>query len=291
MVERLATSAMGTRFEFVLCGEPGGRLRSVGEMAIEEVVLWHQRLSAFASDSLVSHINRTAGDESVRVDADVWELLVLCDEVWRASDGAFDATIGGAMQEAGFHPGDGALSRGWGDCVALNADARSVRFTRAGVRLDLGAVAKGFALERAAAILREHGVRSALLHGGTSCVVAIGAPPSEDGWRVAVRSDAEPRLVTLRNRAMSVSAPRGRRNSDGHGHILDPRTGVSAGNADTAAVLCARADLADAWSTALVVLGKRPTGMPQDAESLIHSGRCWDEVSSADSPNDLREMA
>jgi thiamine biosynthesis lipoprotein len=175
--------------------------------------------------------------------------------------------------------------------VVLEVKSRSVRLTRPGVTLDFGAVAKGFALDRAAAIVREHGVRSALLHGGTSSVVGIGAPPGEDGWRVAVRSDAEPRMVTLHNRAMSVSAPRGRRNSDGHGHILDPRTGASAGSADTAAVLCDRADVADAWSTALVVLGKRPAGMPGHVESLIHTGEHWQEASPAEAPDGFREVA
>lgn len=290
MIVRLATSAMGTRFEFVLSGDSEGHLRAVGEAAIEEVLLWHARLSAFASDSLVSHINRTAYLTPVRVDEDVWNLLNLCERVWRESDGAFDPTVGGSMRLAGFHPGGDGIAAGWGESVSLDAGSRYVRFLRAGVLLDLGAVAKGFALDRAAAIVREHGIRSALLHGGTSSVMAIGRPPESDGWRIAIRSEGAPITVVLKDQAMSVSAPRGRE-VDGRGHILDPRTGESGRLVDTAVVVCDRGDVADAWSTALVVDGARPAGMPEELGSLVHSERGWDVQGVGVGDGFIREVA
>jgi thiamine biosynthesis lipoprotein ApbE len=145
--------------------------------------------------------------------------------------------------------------------------------------LDLGAVAKGFALDRAAAILRECGITSALLHGGTSSVVAMGAPADDPrGWAIAIRSDGDPLTVRLRDQSLGVSAPRGRTTPTAS-HILDPRTGAPAmAGVDTAAVIgpVGTAALCDTWSTALVVLGSHPPGLPHELISHIHTrARGW----------------
>ncbi|HYD02310.1 MAG TPA: FAD:protein FMN transferase, partial [Phycisphaerales bacterium] len=120
------------------------------------------------------------------------------------------------------------------------------RFTQP-VALDFGAIGKGWALDRAARVLREHGVTRALLHGGTSSVVTLGGP-----WRVALDDRA---AVDLTDASLGVSAPAGRtigRGADVRGHILDPRTGRSATTLG-AAVSGPSAAVCDAWSTALVV--------------------------------------
>jgi thiamine biosynthesis lipoprotein len=152
---------------------------------------------------------------------------------------------------------------------------RTVRFTRPGVSLDLGAVGKGFALDAASRILRDAGVTCTLVHGGTSSAVAIGAPPGEPGWRIAIRDEGEPGpVVLLRDASLSVSAPRGRmiQTSGGRiGHIIDPRTGRPAPAARIAAVIADSATLADAWSTAVLVEGRRPVGMPQNMTTIIRA--------------------
>ncbi len=159
------------------------------------------------------------------------------------------------------------------DLIELTDRPPTVRFRRSGVSIDLGSIAKGAALDAAAATLRECGVRSALIHGGTSSVVAIGAPPGRDAWPVAIEQGrAQPTTVHLRDTCLSVSAPRGRTIATDRGpagHIIDPRTGEPAARVGTAAVIHPRGALADAWSTALVVLGDRPSSMPPDLISII----------------------
>ncbi len=150
--------------------------------------------------------------------------------------------------------------------------SKTVWFDMPYVTLDLGAIAKGFAIDQAIAVLREQAVTCALLHGGTSTVAAIGAPPGRDGWHVALRvpDGREQPTICLRDQAMSVSAPHGRtveRDGRTFGHVLDPRSGRPAACAACAAVIGPSATLADAWSTALLVLGRRPDTMPQ---SLRH---------------------
>jgi len=243
-----ATHAMGTRFELVVPGEESAALRAIGEEALREIQHWHGRLSRFLPESDVSRLNCDSG---ASVGGDVKGLLELCERVREESGGAFDPRTG---------PGG---------------------------TLDLGAVAKGFALDRAAAILLEYGVRCAFLHGGTSSVVAIGVPPDGDGWWLALRSDGAPLRLRLRDQAMGVSAPRGRMREDGITHIIDPRTGLPSSHTDTAAVVApltvlTAAALCDAWSTALIVLGHRPPALPEPFESHIHTpGRGWQSAATA----------
>ncbi|MCC6320179.1 MAG: FAD:protein FMN transferase [Phycisphaerales bacterium] len=292
----LATHAMGTRFELVLGGEESSMLRAVGELALREVEHWHERLSRFRSDSDVARLNRGGGG---RVDTELCRLLALCESVHQSSGGAFDACLGALMERLGFHPrSNGRLAGSAETDRRMVVDPELTRVTLApGASLDLGAVAKGFALDRAAEILLEHGVGCALLHGGTSSVVALGAPKNAEGWRIAVRSEGQSRLITLSNQAMSVSAPRGRTtfaakpsspcdhpfgpptaSETEATHILDPRTGRPARAADTAVVIgpLGTAALCDAWSTALVVLGSRPATMPPELTCLLHApGTGW----------------
>lgn len=271
----LALAAMGTRFELVLPGLDETRERAAGEAALAEIAEWDARLSLFRSDSLLAHVNREAASRAVRVEPGTFELLATCARLLAESEGAFDAGLGAAMAARGFR---GAASRaearpGAGfAAVELDARTHSVRFSDPTVQLDLGGIAKGFALDRAGALLREAGVATALLHGGTSTVLALGAPPGAAGWRVALDPDDAAPRATLRDRALSVSAQHGRRNAAGAGHVL----GASVARA---AVLAPDATAADAWSTALLVLGRLPrAARASGVTGWVDAGRGWSEL-------------
>lgn len=288
----MATYAMGTRFELVLMGEREALLRAAGEEALDEITLWHRRLSVFDRSSMISAVNTRAAHEPVPVDAETFELLARCATLSERTSGAFDIAIGAAMARWGFR---GASTSGHSMApsldapiprrvdepirpVLLNHGARTVAFTSPDVAIDLGGVGKGWALDRAALLLRDRGVVHALLHGGSSSAIAIGAPPGADGWRIAVRhpegDDASPLArVLLRDAALGVSAPHGRTAHDAGGsslgHIIDPRTGQPTSGALLAAVVGPSATDADAWSTALIVLGERPESLPPSYASII----------------------
>lgn len=293
-IVRLAIAAMGTRFELVLIARDEPHARAVGELALEEIRLAHERLSAFAPASLVRAINRAAGASAVTVDPATYELLEVAAEAHWASGGAFDITLGPLMRAWGFRgeagsPEEVARARAvcGMDLLRLDRSTRRVALAAAGAQLDLGAIAKGHALDLASAVLRQHGIEVALLHAGTSTTLAMGAPPGQPGWRIALADRGE-RLeggpvVTLRDQALSVSSPSGREIEVGgevRAHVLDPRTGSPAQGARYAAAVfparsgagpdgchaCARAD---AWSTALLVCADRPAGAPAELSSLI----------------------
>ncbi|HSA10813.1 MAG TPA: FAD:protein FMN transferase [Candidatus Paceibacterota bacterium] len=273
----LACHAMATRFEIVLPGDNAPALRAAGEEALRLVEQLEDQLSLFRPGSEIARLNARAAREPVRVTPEVFALLQHAQRLHAESGGAFDITVAPLVRCWGFMGGDGRMPRpeevsearanaGMG-LVRLNPGDFTVQFEREGVMLDLGAIGKGYAVEQAAEVLREAGVTSALVHGGTSTVQAIGHPPGQECWKVAVERpspspDAPPVLlasVPLKDEAMSVSAVWGNHFEAGgrvFGHIIDPRTGEPARGTVLAAVVLASATETDALSTALLTLGR-----------------------------------
>jgi thiamine biosynthesis lipoprotein len=265
---RLATAAMGTRFELLIPAEDPERWRAAGEEAIDTIEECHRRYSRFASDSLLSYINRIAADRPVRLDSETFAILQDALSVQQESGGAFDITVS-ARQPLSVARASGtvaAKAEGTAAAVELDCAKNTVRFGWPGVGIDLGGIAKGHALDRAGALLRGHGVRSALLHGGTSSVLAIGGPAEGIAWSIvlAFRPDSPP--IQLRDAALSVSAATRSTLDD---HLIDPRGDVPVQSGRAAAVIGPSARLADAWSTALAVLGFRPSILGQEWEAIL----------------------
>ena len=251
---------MGTRFELLVV-EGHGNLRDAGEAALSEIERWHALLNRFAADSLVSHINRRAARFPVRLDRETFDLFETALDVWRASRGAFDITVAPLMVRNGFRDSSVPVraARTASSAIELDPNAWTIRFKNPRLALDLGAIGKGHALDRAAAVLRECGIESALLHGGTSSVVAIGTPPGQPGWRVAIGPSRDASVAVLRDEALSVSNPAGQTSAAGVTHIVDPATGQGVQSEEPIGVIGPSCAVTDAWSTALVVLRDRLT--------------------------------
>jgi FAD:protein FMN transferase len=268
----LALNAMATRFELVLHGENATRLRGAGEAALKEVERLEAQLSLYRPTSEIARVNALAARERVRVSPSVFGLLRHSRQLQAESGGAFDITVAPLVRCWGFMHGTGrvpepaeieeARKRSGMAHVILDEENYSVRFDQEGVMIDLGAIGKGYAIDCAAETLREAGVTSALLHGGTSTVYGIGTPPDAEGWKIAIApAPDEPlrqTMVLLRDNALSISAVWGRSfETDGKkfGHVIDPRTGWPVNNAVQAAVVLPSATETDALSTALLVMG------------------------------------
>ncbi len=276
----LARHAMATRFELVLHGDQLGALRAAGEEALDEIERIENLLSLYRPHTEIAQLNARAAREWVRVSTPVFRLLVLARRLGEETNGAFDITAGPLIRCWGFQGGSGRQPTseeiaGARACVGMNlvemnASTSTVHFSRAGVSLDLGAIGKGYAIDRAVEILREAGVTSALLHGGTSTTAAIGAPPDAAAWNIAVdlpSTAATPpptrlAVVPLRDESLSVSAVWGRSFQSGEqrfGHVIDPRTGQPVQAALLAALVLPSAAESDALSTALLLGG--PAGL------------------------------
>ncbi|MBI4663618.1 MAG: FAD:protein FMN transferase [Verrucomicrobia bacterium] len=208
----LARRAMATRFEILLYGEDEVRLRAAGEEALDEVERLEAHLSLYRPASEISRINTLAFREPVRVEPSLFRLLQRAQRLHGETGGTFDITIAPLVRCWGFMGGTGkmpdaeqvaaARARVGMEWVELRVEGFTVRFLKEGMMIDLGAIGKGYAVEQAAEILREAGVASALIHGGTSTVHAIGAPPDAQVWKVAVQS---PDAVSMSLQSPSAS--------------------------------------------------------------------------------------
>ena len=267
----VARHAMATRFEIVLHGDDSVALRAAGEEALDEIDRIEAQLSLYRASSEVARLNREAHVQPIRVTPALFHLLEQARELSHETNGAFDVTIAplvrcwGFMNNAGAMPAptdvEAARAKVGMQWVELDPANFTVRFAREGVMLDFGAIGKGYAVDRAVDLLREAGVASALIHGGTSTTVALGRQPDGARWKVAITdpnndANAVPlAVVELEDESLSVSAAWGRAFRAGektYGHIMDPRTGAPAQNGFLSAVALASATESDALSTALL---------------------------------------
>ena len=249
--------------------------------ALDEVDRVEDRLSVFSQQSEICQINRTASAEPVKLEPGLFDLLELGMRLHAETDGAFDLTAGplweswGFARRAGALPDEEDLAEAMkyvgSHLVELDANCMTIRFREEGVRLNLGGIGKGYAVDRCCEKMSAAGVEDFLIHGGHSSAAArgrrrdaTGQAESEagTGWTIGVPHPLRPnrRLAEIRlcDRALATSGSQvqsfvhqGRR----YGHILDPRTGWPAEGILSATVLAPSAALADALSTAFYVMG------------------------------------
>jgi len=276
-VLRASRRAMATLFEVLLpFGSPGAQ--HAAEAALDLIDELEDQLTVFRDHSEVSRLNGTAALSPVEVENRLFDLLEFAAHITRQTNGAFDIATGTLTKSWGFYRREGrvptpaeraaAMSRTGTRFVVLDRERHTVRFLRSGLEINLGGIGKGYALDRAAELLRrEWGVSSALLHGGSSSVRAIGTPPGHPrGWPVAVRHPWDPDrhlgTLYLADVALGTSAATFQHfdyNGRKLGHVLDPRTGWPAEGVQQVSVLAPTAAEADALSTAFFILGPGPT--------------------------------
>ena len=239
-----ARPAMGTLFEAWLIGDDDEHLTAVAEVALDEITRLERLLSRFDPRSEMARINRLAAAEEVLVDREMFDILATCHRWWRTTDGYYDI----------------AAANGTFDAVVLNVPQRTVRFTQSGVMLDLGGFGKGYALDRAGEILREQGVTRAILHGGTSSILACGFAANGQPWPIGIRNpfaaDEAPELCQLRltdcGLATSAVLNPGQQVSD----IIDPQTGQAIAEQAACVVVAPTAVDSEILSTALLSMGR-----------------------------------
>jgi thiamine biosynthesis lipoprotein len=269
---RFAREAMATNFEVILpFGTPGAM--QVAECALDLIDRLEDQLSVFREHSEISRLNRLAADGPVTLEERLYDLIACSAQLMLATDGAFDITTGALTKAWGFYRREGrvplaeeradVLQRVGMQHVELDGLRRNVRYLRRGLEINLGSIGKGYALDRAAELLRREGVTVGLIHGGQSSILALGRDPTDArGWAVGVRHPWRPEqrlaVVRLRDRALGTSAATFQHleyNGKKLGHILDPRSGWPAAGVASATALAPSAAQADALATAFFILG------------------------------------
>ena len=240
----------------------------------------HGAWSCFKEDSLVSRINQAAGRQPVAVDEDTFEVLRQAKRYGRFTEGAFDVTVGPladlwrrAMEERQL-PGDEAVWQALALVnfanVTLDEEAHTVLLEKAGQRIDLGGIAKGYAVDELRKRLRRHGVHRALLDlGGTVAALGCGLPV---GIRDPFRPDGAPMGTLMLEDRIAVTSGVYERFAymDGYRyhHVVDPRTGYPSKSGLVSVTLVGENGGAlDAFATAALILG-----MEKSAPMLAEQG-------------------
>jgi FAD:protein FMN transferase len=245
---------------------------TVIERALDEVDRIDRLMSHYKRDTPLSQLNRSGANGPVPVDPELFDFIVECLRYSRESGGAFDVTVGPLMKAWGFFTGEGRVppeseiaelrTRVGYRHVVVDVERKTIRFDVPGVELDLGGIAKGYAVDRAVGVLKSHGVGAALVSAGGSTIYGLGSPPGRRGWDVALRDPVDSTrtamTVRLKDRALSV-AGRSEKSFEVAGvrysHIMDPRTGRPVQGVLSVAVLTTNGTEGDALDDTLYVEG------------------------------------
>jgi thiamine biosynthesis lipoprotein len=259
---------MGTAIHVELWSDDAASARAAIDAVMDEMHRIDAAMSPYKESSELSRINRDAAREAVEVSQELFDLIERSIAFSELSRGAFDITYAGAGclydYRRGIRPSDEQLEAALQAIgyrhLQLDRTRRTVRFARAGVRIDLGGFAKGHAVDRGAAILARHGVRhAAVAAGGDSRMLGdrCGRP-----WTVGIRhprrADEVVALLPLEDVAVSTSGDYERYFDDGDErchHLIDPRTGRSPRAVHSVTVIAPDGLTSEALSKTVFVLG------------------------------------
>jgi thiamine biosynthesis lipoprotein len=264
---------MGMPFRIVLYAPNKGIAVKAAETAFARVSQLNGIMSDYEAESELSLLSSTAGSgQAVRLSPDLWRVLARAQEFSRHSGGAFDITVGPCVslwrraRREGKLPNPERLAEARAAVgyrkLELDYRRKTARLRSPHMRLDLGGIAKGYALQEAARVLDELGVHRMLVAGSGDIVVG-DAPPGKAGWRIEVApldvtNAPLPRYVSLTRAALCTSGDLFQRvEIDGkrYSHVLDPRTGIGLTDHSLVTVIARDGTTADALTKVVSVLG------------------------------------
>ena len=233
-------------------------------------------MSDYKPDSALSHLNHSSHVGPQSVPPDLYRVIGEALEYSRISSGKFDVTVGPLVNlwKAAIRGGPAPTPAeeekvracvGYQKVELISPD--KIQFHSPCVQIDLGSIGKGYALDRAADVLRSHGVTRAFLDSGGSSIVAMGAPPGQAGWLVHLRDPSnkmDPQIV-LSDSSVSTSeqTPASLLSRESAGHIIDPDKGVPLKTPFAVSVVANTGTASDALSTTLLLVG------PEEGRQLV----------------------
>jgi FAD:protein FMN transferase len=261
---------MGMKITMTLYAEDPGQARLAAKTAFDRIRSLNLILSDYEDDSELNRVRHRSGSSRwIRLSPELWTVMKRADELARQTDGAFDITAGPLIQLWKRARRQRALpdperlaeakTRVGHFYIDFDSRNRSVNLWQKDMRLDLGGIAKGFAMDEAMKVLRQEGIGRALITGGGD-MVASDPPPGRPGWKIELpQSDTNspPQFVRLSRGAFATSGDRyqsvildGRRYS----HIVDPRTGLGLTDRSLIYIIARDGMTADSLATATSVL-------------------------------------
>jgi FAD:protein FMN transferase len=266
-----AQPQMGVPFRIVLYATDDAKARAAAVAAFARVRQLNSILSDYDPDSELSQLSQSSGSaQEIRVGDDLWNVLVRAQSLAEKTGGAFDITVGPSVtlwrkvrRLKQMPPPD--VIENFRKAVGfqhlkLHPSTRTASLLFPEMRLDLGGIGKGYAVDEAMKVLKSHGITRALV-GADGDILVSDPPPGQEGWRIEVvnpRGEDKTQSLLLKNAAISTSGDLsqyveldGRRYS----HVVDPRTGVGLTDQILVSVIASESMTADSLATAISVLG------------------------------------
>lgn len=263
--------AMGTVFEIVTYDRANRRATAAIDEAFHEIERLDDVMSNYKPRSELSRLNRNAHFHPQTVSRDLYRVIEQSLEYSRLSAGEFDISVGPLVdlwkaQQRGEQAVTPDAENKARECVGFKSihllPPNQVEFRSPCLRIDVGGIGKGYAVDRAAEILRSQGIHNALINAGGSTVYAMGTPPEQSGWTIELRDPSgtvRPRVV-LKDSSVSTSeqTPPALLSERSGGHIVDPQNGAPSKNSGAVSVVARTATASDALSTTLLLIAPGP---------------------------------
>lgn len=267
---------MGVPFRIVLYAPTPEAADAAARAAFDRIAQLNHIMSDYEADSELSALSRSAGQgKTVVLSAELWHVLSRAQQLAQESGGAFDITVGpfvtlwrkARREQKMPEPGKLEAARAAVGYQKLRLDPKrhTAELLAREMRLDLGGIAKGYALDEAMLVLRSRGIGRALISGGGDLLVG-DPPPGKSGWRVELppldATNAPPaEFIQLHQAALSTSGDLFQRlEIDGtrYSHIVDPRTGIGLTNHSLVTIIAPDGITADSLTKVASVLEPGP---------------------------------
>ncbi len=283
---------LNTVVDITVVGEKREAQKAIAQ-AFDEIERIDNLLSIYKSNSDISKINMQSGFSDVKVSSDTLDIIDKSIAISKMTDGAFDITIGPLMESWGFKDGNKRIPSdkdiiekkrlvGYKN-IDINHSQSSIRLNLQGMQLDLGAIAVGFAVDKAIEKLKFIGIKDALINAGGE-IYALGTPDRRRAWRIGIQHPRRKSeligVLELKDKAISTSGDYENYFEIGdrrYPHILSPYTGKPVDGIMSVTVVSDKAVTADALSTAIFPMGAQK-GMElienlNDVECIIITGK------------------
>ncbi len=277
---------MGTVYEIAVYDNQPERASQAIDKAFAEIVRLDAMLSNYKPDSDLSRLNRAAHNHAEKVSVDLYRVIEESQRYSKVSKGKFDITVAPLVDlwKAALR----------GEPVPTEAEQRKLRacvgyekielippdrveFHSPCMRIDVGSIGKGYAVDRAVEILRANGIVNALVDAGQSTIYGMGAPPGKSAWEVHLRDPSnrvDPQVMLSENSvSTSEQTPASVLGIETAGHIIDPYSGKPLETKYALSIVAKTGTASDALSTTLLLVG--PAKGKPIVKSIPHAAAIW----------------
>ncbi|QTE40392.2 FAD:protein FMN transferase [Mucilaginibacter gossypii] len=271
-VHQRVLKLMGNRFEISVVGDDGQWAAKCIDRAVAEISRIEKLLTTFSDDSQTNQINAAAGIKPVKIDHEVFQLIQRSLRISELTQGAFDITYGSIDKSLwNFDVNMKSLPNAETarnavrlinyKNVIMDSDHMTVMLKEKGMRIGFGGIGKGYAADRAKAILQQNGVNSGIVNAAGD-LITWGTQPNGKPWTIAI-ADPNKQMTpfsTLNISDMAIATSGNYEkyaviNGKKYSHTIDPKTGLPVTGIKSVSIICPSAEFADAMATPVTVMG------------------------------------